>query len=141
MRVILNALLAVVLLGVLGFVLITYWPGAPHARPAQAPQTTGTTGAIDTEKAREKGAELGEKAAEAAEKGKDGLAEAQITAKIKAKMALDDSVKARSIDVSTAGSTVTLSGAVGSRAEHERAMALARETQGVDRVVDRLQIR
>jgi osmotically-inducible protein OsmY len=56
-------------------------------------------------------------------------------------MALDDSVKARWIDVSTSGTTVTLSGVVGSKAEHERAMALARETQGVDRVVDRLQIR
>jgi hyperosmotically inducible protein len=140
MRVILNLLLAVVLLGVLGFVLITYWPGA-LVRPAQAPQTTGTTGAIDTEKAREQGAEIGEKAAEAAEKVKETIAEARITAKIKTKMALDDSVKARSIDVSTAGSTVTLSGVVGSRAEHERAVALARETQGVDRVVDRLQIR
>ena len=138
MRVILNALLAVVLLGVLGFVLITYWPGAPYARPAQAPQTTGTTGAIDTEKAREKGAELGEKAAEAAEKVKEGLAEAQITAKIKAKMALDDSVRARTVDVSTTGTAVTLSGNVRSKSERDRAVALARETDGVTRVVDHL---
>ena len=66
------------------------------------------------------------------------LAETGITAKIKAKMALDDAVKARAIDVSTEESTVTLTGSVGSRAEHDRALSLARETAGVTRVVDHL---
>jgi osmotically-inducible protein OsmY len=53
-------------------------------------------------------------------------------------MALDDSVKALAIDVSTTGSTVTLSGRVRSAAEHNRALALTRETNGVTHVVDRL---
>ena len=55
-------------------------------------------------------------------------------------MVLDDSVKARAIDVTTNGSIVTLSGAVQTKAEHDRAVALARETAGVTKVVDRLQI-
>ena len=51
---------------------------------------------------------------------------------------LDDSVKSRSIDVTTNGSTVTLTGTVRSAAERDRAMALARETAGVTSVIDRL---
>jgi osmotically-inducible protein OsmY len=53
-------------------------------------------------------------------------------------MALDDSVKARSVEVSTTGTTVTLTGTVRSVAEHDRTIALARETAGVNRVVDHL---
>jgi osmotically-inducible protein OsmY len=53
-------------------------------------------------------------------------------------MMLDDSVRARSVDVSTTGSTVTLDGTVRSVAEHERIVALARETESVTHVVDRL---
>jgi osmotically-inducible protein OsmY len=95
---------------------------------------------IDKEKAREVGAEVGERTAAAAEKFRDATHDATITTKIKAKMALDDLVKARRIEVSTDGSTVTLTGATGSVAEHDRALALARETDGVTRVIDRLQV-
>jgi osmotically-inducible protein OsmY len=57
-----------------------------------------------------------------------------------AKMALDDSVKARSIDVTTNGSTVTLTGTVETAAERDRALALARETEGVTNVINRLSV-
>jgi hyperosmotically inducible protein len=106
--------------------------------PGCQPTSSGTI--VDTEKARERGAEIGEKAAVAAAKVKDSIAEGSVTAKIKAKMALDDTIKARSIDVTTNGTTVTLSGTVQSRAEHDRAVALARETEGVTRVVDELRV-
>ena len=53
---------------------------------------------------------------------------------------LDDTVKARTIDVTTSGTTVTLSGTVQSTAEHDKAIALARETAGVTHDVDNLQI-
>ena len=82
-----------------------------------------------------------EKAANAAADMKQTLTEASLTGKIKAKMALDDSVKARAIDVTTSGSTVTLTGTINSAAERERAVSLARETDGITAVVDRLQIR
>jgi osmotically-inducible protein OsmY len=132
-------IVAVVALG--AFVLLGYWSG-PSWRPAGRSTTpVGTSGAvIDTEKAREKGAELAEKAVVATEKMKETAHEAALTTKIKAKMALDDSVKASAIDVTTDGSTVTLSGTVRSVAEHDRALALARETAGVTAVIDRLKV-
>ena len=72
---------------------------------------------------------------------RETVGEAAITSKIKAKMALDDHVRSRSIDVSTSGSTVTLSGTVRTNDEHERAVRLARETNGVSNVIDRLDVR
>jgi hyperosmotically inducible periplasmic protein len=52
----------------------------------------------------------------------------------------DDSIKARGIDVTT-NDGVVITGSVRSQAEHDRAMALARDTEGVTRVVDHLEIR
>jgi hypothetical protein len=141
MRTLLHAVLTLTLLLIVGFFVFGYWTGSSwRQRPSPAPAATGTTGTIDTEKARERGAELGEKAAAATAKAKETLGEAAITAKIKAKMALDDTIKSRGIDVSTNGSTVTLTGTVRSSSERERALALARETDGVAHVADGLKI-
>jgi len=131
-----RATLFVILILLVAFVAFGLWTTMPTAHPA--PATAGTTGSIDT--ARERGAELGEKAAVAAQKVRETAAEAAVTTKIKAKIALDDSVKARRIDVSTTGTTVNVSGTVGSQAERERALALARETNGVTHVIDDLKI-
>ena len=136
--------LIVVLAG--GFVLFGYWAGhSGWNTDRTSSRPIATSGTVDTEKARERGAEIGEKAAEvsakaelAATKVKETVEETAIASKIKAKMALDDSVKALAIEVSTTGSTVTLSGRVRSAAEHNRALALARETNGVTNVVDHL---
>jgi hyperosmotically inducible protein len=97
--------------------------------------------ATTTEKARETGAAIGEAVATGAEKAQHALDEGALTAKIKSKMALDDTVKALSIDVDTAGTVVTLSGTVHSEAERTKALELARETAGVTSVVDRLVVR
>jgi hypothetical protein len=133
-------LVVLVAVAVVGF---GYWPSRSNAtgRPADSP--VGGV-AIDVERARERGAEVGEKvgetAAEIAGTIRDTAAEASITSKIKAKMALDDVVRARTIDVTTEGKIVTLTGTVRSPQEHDRALALARETEGVSRVVDRMAI-
>jgi hyperosmotically inducible protein len=71
---------------------------------------------------------------------RDSAQEAALTSKIKAKMVLDDTIKARSVDVTTNGTTVTVSGVVRSVNEHDRALSLARETSGVTQVVDRLKV-
>ena len=97
--------------------------------------------AVDTQRARETGAKVGEAVATGAVQAQQALTEGSLTAKIKSKMALDDTVKALSIDVDTKGTEVTLSGSVNSTAERDRAIQLARETAGVTRVHDRLQIR
>jgi hyperosmotically inducible protein len=62
-----------------------------------------------------------------------------ITAAIKSKMAADPMVRALSIDVDTNDGVVTLTGNV-SKAEKERAMEIARATEDVVRVEDKLTI-
>ena len=101
----------------------------------------GTTSPIDTTKAREVGAKVGEAAANAAHQAQDAIATGAVTAKIKSKMALDELVKARNIHVDLNGTVVTLTGVVGSEAERQRAMQLAKETEGVTKVIDHLQAR
>jgi osmotically-inducible protein OsmY len=130
----------VVLLLIVGG-LIGYWVARPRMIAPRS-DAVGTSGTLSPreEAAREKGREVGERIAVATEKVKEDVSEASLTTKIKAKMALDDSVKARAIDVTTNRTTVTLTGTVRSIAEHDRAVALARETAGVTRVVDRLTV-
>ena len=77
----------------------------------------------------------------AATKLEQTVDEGSLTLKIKSKMALDDMVKARTINVDTTGSVVTLTGTVESNQERERAVRLARETVGVTDVVDKLQVK
>ena len=77
----------------------------------------------------------------AVHRAQETVAAAAITSKIKAKMALDDLVKASDIDVDTRGSEVTLTGAVESAEARRRAVRLAKETAGVTKVVDHLKIR
>lgn len=140
MRTLIRTLLVVILLAVVAFVAFGWWTGASihQVVTGRTDAPAGTTGTIDRQTARERGAELGEKAAVATAKVEDTVREAGLTAKIKAKMALDDQVKARAIDVTTSGSVVTLSGSVASAAEHNRAVQLARETDGVTQVIDHL---
>lgn len=66
--------------------------------------------------------------------------DAGITSAVKSKMAGDDTVKASEINVDTHNHVVTLNGSVGSNAEKERAVAIARDTKGVNSVVDDLTV-
>ena len=63
-----------------------------------------------------------------------------ITTAVKAKLAQDDTVKAYQIDVDTADRVVTLSGSVETTAAKEQAVVLARQTDGVRDVVDRITV-
>jgi hyperosmotically inducible periplasmic protein len=75
----------------------------------------------------------------AAEAG-DRIADGWLTTKIQARYFADDQVKARYVDVSTRDGVVTVKGFVESPAARERALQLARETDGVKRVNDQLLI-
>ena len=142
MRAALRVVMTLVVVGLICFLVLGYWAGSTWSgREGPSEGAVGSSGTANTATARERGAELGERAANAAADVKQTLTEASLTAKIKAKMALDDSVKARRIDVSTSGSTVTLTGTINSAAERERAVSLARETDGITAVVNRLEIR
>jgi hyperosmotically inducible periplasmic protein len=109
-----RALLISVLIILVSFVGFAYWSGTAYYRvPRLPPSAVGTSGVLD---------------------------DAEISSKIKAKMVLDDYVKARSINVNTKNGTVTLRGVVRSVDEHDRAVTLARDTVGVTQVVDELRV-
>ena len=167
-RGLLKLVLVVVVLVAAGAFLLGWWGGGGTFR-TDGKEVIGTAG-VDRDKARAAGAEVGEKTAQAADKtaaavavardktadaaevakektaeatvrARKALAEGSLTAKIKAKMALDDHVKALDLNVDTVGTVVTVRGTVNSEAQKERALQLARDTAGVTQVVDRLQIR
>ena len=131
------ALVIIVLVG-LGAFLLGRWSTSAKVQPDSP---VSASGPIDSNKARDAGAKIGEATAKAANQAEQALAPAAMTAKIKLKMALDDLVKARNIDVDTHGTVVTLTGVVGSEAERKRALELAKETEGVTSVIDHLRVR
>ena len=137
-RALLRLILVVILVvGVAAWYFGYRWgSNAAYVEPPAA--TTGAGAPIDTTRAREAGAEAGEAVAKGANEAQRAVENGALTAKIKAKMALDDRVRAANIDVDTSGSVVTLSGRVGSEAERARALQLARDTDGVTSVVDHL---
>ena len=64
--------------------------------------------------------------------------DAWITTEIHAKFFLDPDIKGRDINVDTTAGVVTLRGEVHSAAEHNQALAKAKATEGVKRVIDKL---
>ena len=142
LRTLLRLILIVVVVVAIGAFFVGYrWGGGrPVAVEDRPVGTTGPVHDVDTSKARQTGAAIGETVAVGANEAQRALSAAGMTAKIKSKMALDDSIRAASIDVDTDGSVVTLTGRVDSQAEKERALQLARETDGVTSVVDRLRV-
>jgi hyperosmotically inducible periplasmic protein len=123
----------------------TYWLGYwsfdqlwAHSWRATAPSVSGPASAGS---GRVLIGQLKGEAGKAAATAEHFVSDAELTAKIRSKMALDDTVQARTIDVSTTGGVVTLTGTVGSAPEHAQALRLARDTKGVKRVVDHLKLR
>ena len=133
-------LIVIVLVGVVAFAL-GYWSFDHVGKPGAIERPVATSGQVDVEKARQTGAKIGEKTAVAADRAKSAIEDGALTAKIKSKMALDDTLKSRGIDVDTDSGVVTVSGTVSSAAEHDRALQLARETAGVVSVRDQLRVR
>jgi osmotically-inducible protein OsmY len=109
--------------------------------PSGAVATSRNLPEVDTEKAREAGAAIGDKVAVGANAAQHALSNAALTGKIKAKIALDDTLKAANISVDSTDGAVTLTGTVASASQHTRVLQLARETDGVKSVDDRLTIR
>lgn len=66
--------------------------------------------------------------------------DAAITAQVKSKLAADPEVAAHNIDVDTNEGVVTLSGRVDDGAERSEAEKLARNTDGVRRVINNLKV-
>lgn len=84
--------------------------------------------------------EASDKVGTAAERTGEVITDAAVTSAVKAKFLVDTSTPGLKIDVDTKDGVVTLSGTVRNRAEADRAVSLARETNGVTRVVNNLKI-
>jgi osmotically-inducible protein OsmY len=104
------------------------------------PQAESVFGAPPTISRPQSADELKDRASRAAQRVDEGLADTALTTKIKAKIALDDTLKNSDISVHTRDSVVTLSGSVRSAAMQARVAQLARETAGVKSVVDQLKV-
>ncbi len=92
------------------------------------------------EKSKEGVAVAGEKSASGVRKVGSDIADAFVLASVKARFFGDDALKGSDINVDCDSHVVTLKGTVPNEAARQRAIELARKTDGVDRVVDRLTI-
>ena len=88
--------------------------------------------------------ELGHDAADAtknaAKKTGEVVTDASLTAAVKTKFLADSQVKGLNIDVDTSNGVVTLNGHVSSQAEASKAVTIARNTDGVKRVINNLKV-
>lgn len=66
--------------------------------------------------------------------------DAGVTTSVKARLAADDTVKARQIDVDTRDHVVTLTGEVNTVMEETTALQIARSTKGVREVIDQITV-
>ena len=91
-------------------------------------------------KAGEKTDEAQRKAGDAADSAGAAAANATLTTKVKTKFLADERVSGLKIDVDSNNGVVTLTGTVATAAEKNAAVALAKGTDGVKSVVDRLKV-
>ncbi len=145
-------LLILAIVGVAGVAAYAYWSDNGAALREKATGLAAETarrqaGAIADKAADEAREAAGKIAGKAADEARDAagklggtVSDGALTAKIKSKMALDDHVKARAINVDTAAGVATLTGVVASADERKRAIQLARDTEGITKVVDKLEV-
>jgi hypothetical protein len=122
----------------IGTYMLGYWSLDQVTMNSWRTATTPAAGPAATNAPRDRPDQLNTKAGKVANTVGDFLSDAELTTKIRSKMALDDSVRARAIDVSTTGGIVTLAGTLRSATEHDQAVRLARDTKGIKQVVDHL---
>lgn len=106
------------------------------------PNTAGVLSSaprLDAPKIPASAAEVKDQAAKAASRMDDTLADTTLTTKIKAKLALDDTLKGvADVSVHTKDGIVTLAGSVGTPAAKQRVLQLTKETSGVKGVTDQI---
>ena len=105
------------------------------SREKATDKVKGTAGTVAD--ATKKGAE---KTKDALSKTGENITDGWITSRIKTKFMADEVLQASSINVDTNEHVVTLKGAVPDEAARKKAIAIAKEMEGVNRVVDKLQV-
>jgi hyperosmotically inducible periplasmic protein len=119
-------------------------PVALSARGATAPQGAGETikkGATKTKDGVVKGAKVvGNKTKDGVSKTGEIMTDGWITSRVSARFVNEDTLKNSDINVDTNDHIVTLKGTVPTSAGRARAGVVARQTEGVRRVVNNLTI-
>ena len=105
-------------------------PVRDHLNTANIKDELERTGKVIREKTRQAGTAIA-----------DATANARTTAAIKTKLLQDSGLSAFKIDVDTTDGVVTLSGTVKSHDEIARAVDLAFQTEGVQKVISTLQVK
>jgi hyperosmotically inducible protein len=105
-----------------------------------AAEKTGKAVATAGEKSKEGVQTVGEKSKEGVQKASSEVTDAYILSRVNSKFVGVDVLKDSNINVDSDNQVVTLKGTVPSEAARARAIALAKETEGVKRVVDRLTV-
>jgi hyperosmotically inducible periplasmic protein len=93
-----------------------------------------------TDATKETGRDVQRRTGEAADRTGAAATDAAVTSAVKTKFLADTAVAGLKIDVDTQNGVVTLNGTVASKTEADKAVSLARETDGVTRVVNNLRI-
>jgi len=101
------------------------------------PQVAATTGKAEQ---KSEAGDFSEKTYAGAEAVKDTVTDAAITSEVKTKFLAEPGVSGLQINVDTNDGVVTLNGSVKSKAEADKAIAIARQSSGVKRVVSKLQV-
>jgi len=99
----------------------------------------GTAGSV-AEKTKDGAEKVGEKTKEGLSKTGEVITDAWITSRISSKFVNEDLLHDSNIDVDTKDHVVTLNGTVLTAAGRRRAVAIAKEVEGVHRVVDKMTI-
>ena len=119
-------------------------PGVLTARSATAPQSAGETikkGAEKTKDGVVKGAKIvGNKTKDGVSKTGEVMTDGWITSRVSARFVNEDTLKGSDINVDTNDHIVTLKGTVVTSAGRARAGVVARQTEGVRRVINNLTI-
>jgi hyperosmotically inducible protein len=117
------------------------------AAPKNLKSTIGTAGektkdgAVKVgEKTKDGAVKVGEKTKEGLSKTGEAITDGWITSRVHSKFVGEDLLKGSDINVDTNDHVVTLKGTVTSQAARARAIAQAKEVEGVHRVVDQLTI-
>jgi osmotically-inducible protein OsmY len=103
-------------------------------------EKTKDTGEKVVDKTKDTGEKVVDKTKEGVSKSGEVITDGWISSRIKTKFMGDEVLRASDIHVDTDDHVVTLSGSVVSPAAHAKAIGMAREVEGVHRVVDKLKI-
>jgi hyperosmotically inducible periplasmic protein len=90
------------------------------------------------DRTKDKSDKVADKSQDRADRVGNEMSDAWITTKLQSKYYLDSDVRGLQIDVTTNGGVVTLTGKVTSAAERSKALSLAKSTDGVKQVIDKL---